>query len=172
MSLQAELEAGLAAPGAVLGGGAEPVQEVGLVLRPAVQAAGGVRLFCPPPQVISASVWQVVEGGALLVPQREAGRRTGGEDAGPPGQGGALTALPPQADPPSGLQTLRAAGPGAPRPRRPRGPGRGGQDTHHLHGGDGEGGQSQGEAEAECLGMWLLVLSSHYLLYSIMNKYV
>ena len=69
LPLQAELEAGVAALGAVQDGGAEPVEEVLVVLCPTVQAAGRVRLLGSHPEVVDALLGDVVEGGALLVPE-------------------------------------------------------------------------------------------------------
>ena len=152
LPLQAELEAGVAALGAVQHGIAEPVEEVLVVLGPTVQAAGRVWLLGPHPEVVLPLLGDVVEGGALLVPEVQVRSRTGTEDTGPPGVGPPLTTLLGQADSPPGLETLRAAGPGAPGPGRPRGPG-GVEDGVDTVRGGGDGGQREGESEAEDLGM-------------------
>ena len=97
--LQADLEAGLAAPGAVLYPGTEPPDQLRVISSSAVQTAGSLGLLCPLPEVALL----VVEGCALLLPEREGGLGAVREDTGAPGLGGALTASALQTDPPSAL---------------------------------------------------------------------
>ena len=66
--LQADVEAGLATPGAVLDAVVEPLHDVRVIQSLAVQTAGRLRLFSPHPEVtVLSSI--LVEGPALLVPQ-------------------------------------------------------------------------------------------------------
>ena len=98
-SLQADLEAGLATPGAVLYPGTEPPHQLRLISSSAVQTAGSLGLLCPLPEVALL----LVEGCALLLPEREGGLGAVREDTGAPGLRGALTASALQTDPPSAL---------------------------------------------------------------------
>ena len=68
--LQTDVEAGLAAPGAVLDAAVEPLDELRVTPSLAVQTAGGLRLFSPHP-VLTGLSSLLTEGSALLVPQRE-----------------------------------------------------------------------------------------------------
>ena len=142
LPLQADPQPSLAAPGAVLHPGAEPVEEL-LVLSQAVQRAGRVRLLCPLPEVVPATQGLLVVGGALLVPEGEAGGGAGTEHAGPPAVGPPLTPGPLQAHPPSRLETLGPTAPRATRPWRPGGPCGVVQDAVDVVRGDGEGGMPQ-----------------------------
>ena len=101
--LQADVEAGLATPGAVQDMVVEPLHHLRVILSLAVQTAGRLRLLCPHPEVTPLLALEVVEGGALLVPQREVWLGAGREDTGAPGLGSSITALALQTHPASRL---------------------------------------------------------------------
>ena len=77
LSLEADVETGLATPGAVQYLVVEPLHDLRVIQSLAVQTAGRLRLLRPHPEVTSLLSLQVVEGGALLVSQGEVWLGTG-----------------------------------------------------------------------------------------------